>query len=288
MTSVGIHVSKTSLFDIKRDSMLEAMYDDCKSYDLSACQIFIQGPQSSVMGKMDYDKIAEYCNEKDIKLYVHSSYITVGIFNITEDNKDDTKSIKAIENLVKQFEACDKLNAHGLVIHLNKISPEDLIDNLKIYVNHLYKFNTPLILEQPAKKPEGYLTYETPAKINNLTKMINRTFPKLKWGWCIDTCHLWSGGINLSDVDITTKWFADLKYPETIKLFHINGGNNSIFKTGKDYHIVPFSKEDDIWSNKASYKIISDFMKEYDCCAILEIKRGELKDIKFAINYVKK
>lgn len=287
MPSLGIHVSKNSVLDKNRNTIIEAIAEDCAEYKLSACQIFVQGPQSSVMNKMDYNEIKEYCHINKIDLYVHSSYITVGIFSINDNNKNETKYIKSIKNLTDQLNVCDKLNAKGLVVHINKIKPDDLIKNLKIYAKKIYKYKTPLILEQPAKKADGELTYETPEKINKITKLINDTFPKLNWGWCLDTCHLWSGGINLSNITETTKWFADLDFPEKVKLFHINGGNNSIFGTGKDYHIIPFSSDDDIWgTDKNTIPIITKFIKKYKCDSILEIKRGNQNDINYAIKYI--
>ena len=156
-------------------------------------------------------------------------------------------------------------------------------------------------------------TYETPEKINNLTSMIMEKFPKFtNWYWCIDTCHLWSAGIELNKKKITDRWINEIKYPKKIGLFHLNGGSHDIFNTGKDKHIIPFSDDDDIWcdifiknkkkkinnierivSEKGMYETeykksplyrIIQFCKINKIDSILEINRGEFKDINFSFN----
>ena len=127
-------------------------------------------------------------------------------------------------------------------------SPAEIIDTMKVIIPFIKKFKTPLVFEQPAKKPDGDQTYETSEKINNLTNLINTKFPKYtNWYWCIDTCHLWSAGIEMNKKKIVDNWLNDIKYIKKIGLFHLNGGSNDIFNTGKDKHIVPFSSDDNIW-----------------------------------------
>lgn len=313
----GCHVSRISHIlpnpNKNRKTMLDAIKKDTKHMKLSCIQIFVQGPRNSHMSSMDYDKIVEYCNLEKIRLYVHSSYITVGIFSITSANKNTEKSKKSISYLVKQFEACDKLNSKGLVVHLSKKTPAEIIDTLSIIIPIIKKFKTPIIFEQPAKKPDDNKTYETPEKINILTSMIINEFPKFtNWYWCIDTCHLWSAGIELNKTDIVENWINGLKFPKKIGLFHMNGGSKSIFNKGKDKHIVPFSEEDDIWKDifansnfkknirdsiqhidmekykKSSLYPIISFCNIYKIDSILEINRGSVEDINIAFNILSK
>lgn len=302
--SYGCHVAKVSHIlpnpNKNRKTMLDAIKKDTENMTLGCVQIFIQGPRNSRMSPMDYDAISEYCKSKKIRLYVHSSYITVGIFSINRENKNTEKSKNAISSLLKQFEACDKLNSKGLVIHLSKKTPDEIINTLDVIIPLIKKFKTPIVFEQPAKKPDDLKTYETPEKINNLTSMIMEKFPKFtNWYWCIDTCHLWSAGIKLNNINITDRWISEIKYPKKIGLFHMNGGSCDIFNTGKDMHIIPFSEEDDIWKNifnksnikknryeykKSSLYPIIKFCKYNNIDSILEINRGSYDDIKFTFH----
>ena len=204
------------------------------------------------------------------------------------------------------MEACDKLGAKGLVVHLTKRLPEEIVSTMKVLIPEIQKYKTPLIFEQPAKKPDGDLTYETPEKINTLTKLLMDKFPKYtNWGWCMDTCHLWSSGIELCNKKITDAWLKGLKYPKKILLFHLNGGSIDIFDTGKDKHMIPFSDEDDIWNSdfmdlddkrvfnldqlkKSSIWSITQFLKKNKIDSILEINRGNYDDILFAIESLHK
>lgn len=280
--------------------MLEAIQVDCEELRLNACQIFVQGPRNSKMSDMDYSAIQDYCKTQKINLYVHSSYLSVGIFSVNEENAASAKSKFAISNIAQQLDACDQLGARGLVIHLTKRTPEEIIETLQILYIHIADFHTPLILEQPAKKPGGDKTYETPEMINTLTQMIMEELPELKWGWCIDTCHIWSAGIALNEKTVMKKWLSDLEFPKKIALFHLNGGSQDIFGTGRDKHIIPFSNEDDIFKEstqneegdrdftlaqfkKGSIWTLCQFAKKNKIDAILEINRGSVEDTKFAV-----
>lgn len=298
--SIGIHVAKISHVLTgklkKRKSMLDAIKIDCSELKINTCQIFVQGPRNSKMNQMEYSNIKKLCSDKKINLYVHSSYISISIFSVTHDNKHTPKSKKAIEAIIKQLEACDKLGSLGLVLHISKRTPTQITESLSILAPIIKKFLTPIILEMPAKKPDSNLTYETSHKINILTKLLNDKIPVLKWGWCIDTCHIWSSGIAIDKPVVVKKWLHDLKYPECIKLFHINGGSIDIFGTGKDKHIIPFSDSDNIFGSsitdgtyqkKTSIDIIFKFINNNNIDSIIEINRGSFKDAKFAIDTMK-
>jgi endonuclease IV len=283
---IGIHVAKNSHVldgDLKkRKTMLDAIVKDCTELHLNACQIFVQGPRNSRMSKMDYGAINKYCSLNKIKLFVHSSYITVGMFSITPENQNEEKAKYAKKSIIAQLTACDALGSHGLVVHISKRTPSQILSTFKVLMPILKNYKTPIILEQPAKKADGDKTYETPEKINNLTKILDDAFPKYKWGWCIDTCHLWAAGIKV-DSDMR-KWLSQIKQPKKIVLFHLNGGMKKYFGTGKDTHIIPFSSDDAIWDTKSDAIDVLKFAKKYKVPCILEINRGSKIDSVSAID----
>ena len=99
---IGIHTSKVSHILQKpyknRKTMFDAIKTDHEELKLGACQIFVQGPRNSRMSKIDYKKINDYCNINKINLYVHTSYLSVGIFSVNSENVDSEKSKNAISN----------------------------------------------------------------------------------------------------------------------------------------------------------------------------------------------
>lgn len=303
---IGVHVSKISkVLDAPhktRKTMLQAIKTDTAQLGLNAVQIFTHGPQNSRQNKMDYPSIVAFCTEHKTNLYVHSSYLTSGIWNITVENKDDAKPKAAINILAAQLESCDKLNARGLILHLPKKEPAVILETLQVVSKLLTSHNTPILLEMTSVKPDSNKTYETPQKINNLTKLILEKFPELDWGWCPDTAHLWGAGIELDDCNVMKKWLKKLKYPKLIKLIHLNGASITTFNTGKDKHKVLFGDEDDIWNStfteaqvyddlgvtQSSISILAAFAKKYKIDCICEVNRGEYSQIDFSIKSLKK
>jgi endonuclease IV len=299
---IGVHTSKISkVLDNphqKRKTMLDAIACDTSKLNLSAVQIYTHGPRNSKRNDMDYKAIREYCEKKEISLYVHSSYITIGIWHINEESKDEKKSKFAIQLLLDQLEACDELNSGGLVIHLPKKHPNVIIDAFKVLAPMTEKYNTPILFEMTAVKPHPMHTYETAEKNNRLCDMLIKEIPDFtNWGICPDTAHLWGAGIEIDKVPIMKSWFADLTHPRRVKLIHLNGANISTYGTGKDKHMVIFSNDDDIWNDtinsevgynakelKASslYELLK-FAKKYKLAMICEINRGDYDEIKFAM-----
>lgn len=304
---IGIHISKDSKVleppNKTRKTMLDAITMDTQELELGAFQIFTHGPQNSRKNKMDYTAIKKYCDKNKKHLYVHSAYLTTGIWNVNTKTQDDPKSKAAIKLFIAQLESCDELGSLGLVIHLPKKEPQVVIDTFEIMIPIFEQFKTPVLLEMTSVKPDPKKTYETPQKINRLTQMILEKYPKYtNWGWVPDTAHLWGAGIDISNNKIMGKWFSGLKYPKLIKLIHLNGGSIDTFATGKDKHMVVFGADDDIWNStfdtphkyskkniqKSSLYILAQFAKKYNIDCICEINRGDSDEIIFSTKSLKK
>ena len=303
MPRVGVHVSKISkvIKDAKCKNILDAIKNDCNSLNIKCCQIFVAGPANTKISQMNYDDINTYCAESDINLYVHSSYLTIGIFSIDDYTYNTPKSINAIKHLTEQLNACDQLGAKGFVIHLPRKEPLLIINTFKYIIPILNNYKTPFMLEMPASKPDIEKTYETPEKMNALSDMLYSTYPNfINWSWVIDTAHLWSCGVEVDNVKIMTQWFNNQKYPDKIGLFHLNGSSIAHYKTGKDVHRVVFSSDDDIWNQnidiitkngaintkklkKSTIHLIYEFVKKNNIDLICEINRGDYDEIKFSI-----
>lgn len=297
MPKIGVHVSKASKViktEKVRKTLIDAIDDDCEALKIKCCQIFVAGPANTKMSDIDYDAMNDYCGKNKISLYVHASYLTIGIFSI--EKVPTAKNKSAIKHLTDQMEACDKIGALGFVVHIPRKEPAFIINALKYIIPIINKYKTPFMIEMPASKSDPDKTYETPEKINGLTELITSKFPNFtNWSWVIDTAHLWSCGVEVDSVKIMKDWFKHQKFPEKIGLFHLNGSSLEHYETGKDKHRVVFADDDDIWNQdrdlldsaanqkKSTLDIIYKFSKKYNIDLICEINRGEYADIQFCI-----
>ncbi len=289
---IGVHVSKISSVMDKKEEMEipEAIIRDTDRYGLNACQIFTYGPRFIVKNKINYKKLCEVTD--DINLCVHSAYQTTSIWKLTSENYNTPDMQKKILGFKNQLLSCVESKSWGLVLHVNKIQPSVMVKVLKLLKPIVKKTNVKLILEMIACKKDPFETYETPEKINNITSMIINEIQGDHdwWGWCIDTAHIWSCGVNISSYDNMKSYLDKLTFPEKIILFHLNG-SSAVFDSGKDKHEVIFGPDDIIWKDvkpqNSGVNAIIKFSIKYDIPIILEINRGLEKDIEIGINILK-
>lgn len=306
---LGVHVSKVSkvLEKSKRKTMLEALKVDCDALGLTAAQIYTHGPRNSRENKMDYEAIRKWSVENEIGLYVHSSYLTVSIWNLNDINKDMPKIKNYIGMLDSQLEACKKLGAKGLVVHFPKKPLTDVINTVQCsaFKQVIIKHDVPILFEMVPVKDKGIVLnkkgtvkhhkgYVTPNQINRFCKKVQ--LPKRLWGIVIDTAHLWGAGIDPSDKKSQDKWFDEIDNPKMIKLIHLNGSPAKTFASGRDEHIIAFSKSDAVYGKHAEQKTykksgvfsIIQFVMKYDLPIICEINRGTEKDVRMSIKLINK
>jgi len=324
---VGLHIKKDStVIGKKHKTMLDAITYESKLLNISAISLFVIGPMNSKKNILDYEKINDFCEDKNINVWPHGSYTSVGIWNVDNDNKETAKSVSAI-NLIKEHLIISKqINARGVVVHLSRhpishvlTSMEILSKNLKKNSNYLSNFT----IECPASRPDKLLTYETADKLNTLVHSIESSKKiTLEWNMCIDSAHQYAGA-----VDFGKDWFEwesklSIAVKNRIKLFHLNGASAKNFGTGKDGHIIPLSKEDAIWGHlisnkyweyldtldkadlkkinlyekmpeadkkvlkKSTFCAIVKWAKAHDADIILEINRGDYVGVQLAMDVI--
>jgi len=284
----GVHNKKKS--DIINGKTYKTIEDaieyESNTFNFNTSQIFTHGPRFRRKNKIDYKKVKKVCSENDIKLFVHGSYPTIGLWSILDyPEKLETN----INHIIDSMLSCIKLNASGLVIHLSKKPLIVIKDCFKILEDHILEhkeskqlLKCQILLESPAMAPTKH-TFETPEKLNNLCYDIKNS--KLKWGLCIDTAHLWCGGIELNNNLAWNEWLNSLtKFTKNkIKLYHLNGALKSSFKTGKDTHIIPFSNEDAIWNRFLSKEVKSLLSEQHPLnieAIVNNITKKEINKIK--------
>jgi endonuclease IV len=229
-----------------------------------AVQIFTHGPRNRRRNNFDAATINEIMG--GVPLYVHSSYMSAP----WKGNN------VAIAHVHDQLEACREVGARGLVIHLPKAKPEVVAE----YLPSIITDDITILLEMTHVRPDPNTTYETPAKLDRLTEMLESKGLD-NWGYCIDTAHIWAAGIDVSTTAGMQEWLDGIKYPERIKLFHLNGNSNGL-ASFKDTHIIPFAEADTIWHGvtptQSGCRTLVHYANVHDIPVIMEINRGEPND----------
>lgn len=292
----GLHCSKKSKVGVEHKTILDSIKHAQLDLKINAVQIFTHGPANAKRTSMNYKEIREYCKENNIKLYVHGSYLSVGLWNIE-------KHARIIKHIIDMLICCIKLNSRGLVIHLPKKNVGVIVACFALleksilehkYAEHLVKCR--ILLEAPAMGPSDE-TYETSQKLNKLVKALAKS--TLKWGLCIDTAHMWSGGVDFGPAETWNKWLDELtdESRQKIKLFHLNGALEKNFGRGKDGHIIPLCKDDAIWKDyhpqgqkkniiDSGFYSIVRFASENNIPIISEINIGDYGDVKLLMNTI--
>lgn len=251
----GFHVSKVSkVLDkrVSRKTMSDAILQDSEIFEINYVQIFTHGPQNLNENKIDYDDVKKLCKKKKIGLVVHSSYLSTGIWNML--SKPIKKQNTYKWHIKSQAEACSKLDADGLVIHLPNNDKEDIASVLKHLEHELGNITILLEIENNNK-------YSDPLQLKELCLYLSDNI-KSKWLICIDTAHIWSSQINIASKKDMKKWFDEFAYPQFIGLIHFNGSSEK-FGSKKDKHAIPLASEDKIWGSYRIDKKISKSGAQY-------------------------
>lgn len=253
----GFHVAKASHIHSKKfQSLDKALNYEFDLLNISAAQIFTHGPRDFRKNAVDYSKMKKIATEKNIQLYVHASYPSIGLWKIEASNR--VIFLKHVEDMLKSSKEC---GAKGLVFHLPKNKTVETIvtalEELSIYIKD--KSYPPLLFEMPACKATEF-SFESSKKLNDLVSAIEESKMDLDWGLCIDTAHQWCAGIKMNDVETWEKWVNDLTdaTKARIKLFHLNGDSKEHFAGGRDTHEIALSPDDGIWRD-----LVSHNMKDY-------------------------
>lgn len=270
--SFGMMTAKNSknIDGDKYRTMLEAIKSEVDIFNLSAISMFMMGPRDKKRIDMAYFQIMEYCKERNIAVYPHGSYICAGIWNVTQKNRHENKPLMFIRHIKDHLVNGKQLGAKGVVIHVPRHPVANIVETMEILSNNKVinsvRRNDGVIpmltLETPASRPDDELTYETPEKLNKLVVALTAS-EKITIGWdiCIDTCHLWAGGVNFSPDNSWSEYEAALSdiTKDKIKLIHLNGVISADnFGTGKDGHQVILSRSDAIWGH-----LITDEFREF-------------------------
>jgi len=217
---IGPHIDRiyskkknASLFDHINEAIKYSK--ECANFDITAIAIFVAGPRTYSINISDDE--AYEIGSLNLDIFVHNTYLSHPWTN---------KSV-AIHSIHKQIKVCNKMNAKGFIIHL----PKDSINTVIKILPKLYDSEYPvrIYLETPAVKPSNAI-FHKPACLNELFERIkNEVDPNLDYfGLCIDTAHLWSCGIDLSDYKSAETWFNELNIEPKCLMIHCNDNDKEL------------------------------------------------------------
>jgi deoxyribonuclease-4 len=196
---IGFHVSK--------DKSLVKSVLNLLPYGIRPFQIFLGGPQTSLLNIQDDElgKTAQLIDEHKIQLYVHSQYI---INLCAEPEAQDNYHTKL---LIKNLNYSKIIGCKGVVVHVGKstnkplkLALENMRTNLLIAIENATP-ECPILLETPAGQGTETLT-----EYEDFVEFV-KSFEDQRLRICIDTCHVFACGsqpleyikkVSESDIDL--------------------------------------------------------------------------------------
>ena len=197
-------------------------------------QIFVDNPRGTfnpnLITKYNKigDKIKEYLSDNIMSMVIHAPYT----LNFAKDI--DHKSIQ-FKTICNELIVADKIGAIGCVIHVGKslkLTDKKALSNMLLSLRYIVKFikdnnlKFKLILETAAGQgTEMFVTENNSIEyLSNFYHMFNEEEKKhLKI--CIDTCHIFSAGIDISTRKKVKYFFRTVDLilgTENVALIHFN------------------------------------------------------------------
>lgn len=189
----------------------------------NAVQVFLKNPRGGKLGKplddSDVNKTRELLDSNNAFLVGHSSYL----LNFAKSAEEIPW---AIESLVDDINRIHKLGGKGVVLHMGKTLKYSIEEARKNMVR-----NTEKVLEKTPK--ETFVVWENTAgqgtemgyDFKDLGEVYKQAGENPRIKFCLDTCHSFAAGYDLSSREGVRKWKEDFdNYVgwEEVFCIHIN------------------------------------------------------------------
>jgi len=219
----------TNLIGLHIDSTPETLSNEIEKYK-DKCGIIQLFVSKAKKNKKYYEELKDLIKKYNIKVSIHISYI----INLS---KDSTKFIWWIHQMADEIKLAEKLGAFVVVVHLGKQLDLDLdvaLNNMYINLIKVASLveNTKIKILLETSTGQGS---EMLFKLEDLAKF----YSKLKEnkllsdriGICLDTCHIFNAGYDISDKKKINKYLDDFEKLigiNEIKLIHLNDSKNKV------------------------------------------------------------
>lgn len=206
-----------------------------KKLGCNTVQIFSHSPRSWSLRKIAKEEIWDFRRLRSLydisPVYIHTSYL----INLASHKEE--VAIKSKDLLIEEMKLADALGADYVVLHPGSASDSEhegfkrIIRNLKEALKGRYR--SKLLLENTAGE-RGDLT----SMIRELARIIKSLDSTSIGGICIDTCHAFQAGYDISRKDGIEKLVEEIKNEigiDKLKLLHLNDSKKA-FGSGVDRH----------------------------------------------------
>ncbi len=192
-----------------------------KRLGCNTVQIFTHSPRSWLVRRPAIEEITQFKRLRalyDISpVYIHTSYL----INLASQNKDVAE--KSVNLLKIEMELADSFEADYVVLHPG--SAHDYEDGFNRVIKNMKKalkdkYRAKILIENTAGQ-RGDLT----STISEIARLIYSIDNSAIGGVCIDTCHAFQAGYEISCESGINKLINELKWLigiERLKLLHIN------------------------------------------------------------------
>ncbi len=229
MLIIGSHVS----FGTKQ--ILGAL-EEALSYKANTFMFYTGAPTNTIRKSInneivDKAKIAMKENNIDINNVIcHAPYIV----NLGS-KKDIDKYNFSIDFIRNELKRCDEMGITKMVLHPGNavgITKEEGLDNIAEALNSILDGTTSckILLETMAGKGT-----ECGCTTDELKYIIDKVAKQNQIGVCIDTCHIFDGGYDISNFDTYLNEFDEKIGIDKIGCIHVNDSKN-ILGSHKDRH----------------------------------------------------
>lgn len=229
MLIIGSHVS----FGTKQ--ILGAL-EEALSYNANTFMFYTGAPTNTIRKDINEEivkkaQISMQANNIDINNVVcHAPYIV----NLGS-KKDADKYNFSIDFIRNELKRCDEMGITKMVLHPGNaigIEKEEGLNNIAEALNKILDGTTSckILLETMAGKGT-----ECGCTTDELKYIIDSVANKEQIGVCIDTCHIFDGGYDISNFDTYLKEFDEKIGIDKIGCIHVNDSKN-ILGSHKDRH----------------------------------------------------
>lgn len=230
---------------IDKNTLLKAKNDGC-----NFIQIFTGDPCKFIYNKKPFD--TNQLKYWKGGIVIHGNFL-INLCRLYSD-KIGRNSIYLLK---KDLEIASKINAIGVIIHMGKDTGK--LGYEKAFNTYIENLN--IVLKE---SKEGIIILETGAgvgteiatRLNELGKIREAVTNKERIKFCIDTCHIFAAGYDLSNdliVDSLEQYIENTLGWDNIIIIHCNDSKNCLCSK-KDFHA-------DITDGVISKKNIGSFMK---------------------------
>lgn len=180
-------------------------------------QFFLNGNLATTITMSENDMDEAYAfllSEPQLRVFVHLPY-TITLGNTLDEEDGFT------QRSLSQYLTCtSRMGIRGAVVHVansNKYSIKETVENMRQNILHALEYATkesPLLLETPAGQKNETLT-----TFDEFMEFVD-SIPDERFGICVDTCHVFAAGENLSEY--FAKLMSEERWISRLKLIHFN------------------------------------------------------------------